>query len=284
MKFSDRLGITTPKSVIQLNDIDSSLRNKLWNVIYFLVIIPLEDEINNDLSFTRFNDFFISLWHNFFEKPIDTIPTDKFSVISIVRDYFFNTEWFNVYNIVDFIYVKLDTIDKDEFKESINKVLASELSAYRYVGKELIQLTDKNEIMEIEDVLLNSESHNFQGVKLHIEHSLRILSNKEKPDYRNSIKESISAVEAAAQILTGDKNAELGKALTLLKSRIDLHGALEQGFKKIYGYTSDSSGIRHALLEKDNLDIEDAKFMLVSCSAFINYLIVKTEKVGLLKR
>lgn len=50
-------------------------------------------------------------------------------------------------------------------------------------------------------------------------------------------------------------------------------------FAALYGYTSDSGGIRHSLLEDDiSVSFEDAKFMLVSCSAFINYLKIKIEK------
>jgi len=42
------------------------------------------------------------------------------------------------------------------------------------------------------------------------------------------------------------------------------------------GYTSDKGGIRHGLKEEDhNVDIDEARFMLVTCSAFVNYLISK---------
>ncbi|MGQ9708742.1 MAG: AbiJ-NTD4 domain-containing protein, partial [bacterium] len=34
-------------------------------------------------------------------------------------------------------------------------------------------------------------------------------------------------------------------------------------------------------LDEPNLSFEDAKFMLVSCSAFINYLITKAAKAGI---
>jgi hypothetical protein len=47
----------------------------------------------------------------------------------------------------------------------------------------------------------------------------------------------------------------------------------------LYGYTSDSSGIRHALQDEPNLDFVDAKFMLVACSAFVNYLTDKAASV-----
>ena len=38
----------------------------------------------------------------------------------------------------------------------------------------------------------------------------------------------------------------------------------------------DADGIRHAMLEESNLSYIDAKFMLVACTNFINYLIEKT--------
>ena len=34
-------------------------------------------------------------------------------------------------------------------------------------------------------------------------------------------------------------------------------------------------------MDEPNLDQEDAIFMLVSCSAFTNYLIVKADKAGI---
>lgn len=48
--------------------------------------------------------------------------------------------------------------------------------------------------------------------------------------------------------------------------------------KKRYGWTSDTPGIRHALMTEPDLHVEDAKFMLVACSAFINYVIAKAAR------
>jgi len=107
---------------------------------------------------------------------------------------------------------------------------------------------------------------------------LTISSN---PDYRNSIKESISAVESLAKILSNNASDTLGSALSKIKKKLKIHKALEQGFKNIYGYTSDDGGIRHALTEESTSDAEDAMFMLVSCSAFINYLITKAHKADI---
>jgi hypothetical protein len=70
----------------------------------------------------------------------------------------------------------------------------------------------------------------------------------------------------------------LSQAIKVITDKIELHPDLKEAFYKLYGYTSDAKGIRHSLMEKPDLDFEDAKFMLVTCSAFSNYLKEKARK------
>lgn len=81
-------------------------------------------------------------------------------------------------------------------------------------------------------------------------------------------------------LITGNRDT-LGEALKKVEGKVAIHAALKKGFSNIYGYTSDASGIRHALLDESNLDFEDAKYMLISCSAFVNYLASKSAKAGI---
>lgn len=109
-------------------------------------------------------------------------------------------------------------------------------------------------------------------VRQHLDAALKHLTDRQSPDYRNSIKESISAVEALCALVTGQDKADLSAALKTLEREVQLHGALKSAFNSLYGYTSDSNGIRHALLDEAQLTFDDAKFMLVACSAFVNYI------------
>ena len=44
-------------------------------------------------------------------------------------------------------------------------------------------------------------------------------------------------------------------------------------FRSLYGFVSDDGGIRHSLLESSSvINYSDAKYFLVSCSAFVNYI------------
>ncbi len=47
----------------------------------------------------------------------------------------------------------------------------------------------------------------------------------------------------------------------------------------MYNWTSQDGGIRHANSDEEiTISFEDAKYMLVICSAFVNYLIAKKAK------
>src|SRR5205814_4142658 len=107
------------------------------------------------------------------------------------------------------------------------------------------------------------------------------MSDRKNPDYRNSIKEAISAVEATCGMISGKPKATLGDALKVLREKGSVHPALEKAFSAIYGYTSDANGIRHALTEESNLTFSDAKFMVISCSAFVNYLRGKAAELNI---
>jgi hypothetical protein len=109
---------------------------------------------------------------------------------------------------------------------------------------------------------------------------LKLLSNRQSPDFRNSIKESISAVEAQCKIICEEPTSTLTKSLEIIqrRDRVKIHPRLNEAFQKIYSWTNDDGGIRHALSDEQNIDREDAQFMLIVCSAFINYLLVKKLK------
>ena len=139
------------------------------------------------------------------------------------------------------------------------------MSAYRFVGNTISQITEKQEIETIDQALAAANA----PVRTHLQRSLEMLSARQNPDYRNSIKEAISAVESLVSITVGEKGT-LGQLLKKLEGKI--HPALIKAFGNLYGYTSDDGGIRHALMDAESITFEDAKFFLVVCSAFINFV------------
>ena len=78
-----------------------------------------------------------------------------------------------------------------------------------------------------------------------------------------------------AKIITG-KKTDLVKCLKAMD--IDLNGQFKTSMINLYGWTCKQDGIRHGNTEEElKTSFEEAKYMLVSCSAFVNYLIAKNE-------
>ncbi|CAN7655076.1 hypothetical protein LJR153_005066 [Paenibacillus sp. LjRoot153] len=285
MTFSQRNGFSNIRTQLQLNQIDGPLRNSIWNVLvscFWPRILPQAYEYNNQTL-----DLFIrSLWRDFYKIPVDSIPRDLYQAVQIVRNAYFDeklTEWFVIYDLLEFCAAHLSkpsyhtfTVTQEAFISICNDVFIREKSGYRFVGDLITPLTSSHEIEEIE----RSIEGPFAGTSSHIKQALNLLSNRINPDFRNSIKESISAVESTCKVITNNPSATLGEGLKKLEENdVKLHPALKDSFNKLYGYTSDEKGIRHGLVDDDNqLNFDDAKFMLVSCSAFCNYLISKVSK------
>lgn len=279
MKFSERTGKVKTKVDIQTEYIDDELKNSLWNLITIHVINLLNSE--QYLHQSNLKNYINSLWFNHFKEPLDEIPMGNRNITNLIRKRFFNWDYLDIYDFIEFTaiyYTK--NFNNLAFVIDCNSILERELSGYRFVNNILVPITNELEINEIERAINQSDDKNFKGVSIHLKEALNKLSDKKNPDYRNSIKESISAIESICQQITGERNSELGKTLKKMKEILPIHGALEQGFLKLYGYTSDGDGIRHAMLDEDNLEQEDALYMLISCSAFVNYLLVKANKMS----
>lgn len=271
--------------MIQIESMDDDLRNGLWNALTIYdwdIVKPVPYVSKSYLrSSSKREDVRVlvnRLWLHYFKKPIDTLQGSWGDIPSQIRGYFFSCQWNEVYDFIEFVANNHPDQDiNSKFMKRCNFVLERELSAYRFVGGKITQITSEEEIVEIEEALEKAP----KTANIHLKTALALFADRKAPDYRNSIKESISAVEAICKLITDDPKAELGQALNEIEKKTGLHPALKKAFSCLYGYTSDAEGIRHALMDEPNLDSEDAKFMLVSCSAFVNYLITKSSKADI---
>ena len=273
--FSQRMGLGKVKAKMQVNSLDNALRNRLWNTlrIHYLDLMR-----SNFIEWQLMKTLMEKFYDTYFKAQLDSVPDNSTDMYKAINEHFILGFWYGVYDFLEFIVANHPDEERNQsFMEACNEVLETELSAYRFVGKQITPITSEEEIAEIEEALETP----LKTVRTHLEDALKLLSDRKSPDYRNSIKESISAVEAICRLITRKQKATLGQALKEVENKIPLHGALKKAFSNLYGYTSSAEGIRHALLDEPKLSFEDAKFMLVSCSAFINYLVSKASKAGI---
>jgi hypothetical protein len=288
MSFSERYGYKSVRDVIQIESMDEALKNGIWS----LLMIHCWDRANyTDSGGYGRGGYFISnnsnkelyglcvkLWFNYYKKPLDSLDSDWSKVSGWFRSVFFKGEWYEAYDFIEFVSANFvhHKFNKDAFYNGCNHLFEKEMSAYRFINGLITRITEKEEIHAIEKALESQSG----PVITHIRRSLELLSDRNSPDYRNSIKESISAVESLVAQVIGVNTGTLGQLIKKLDAEIGLHPALKTAFSSLYGFTSDEGGVRHALMDKDKNDFHDAKFMLVVCSSFINYVEGKSEING----
>jgi len=265
--FSEKYGYEIPSNVL--------IREKLTEEIVN-AICSVYDMLKEKYKYDKYNSYVYAemekyLWRYFLNNRLEHFG-DIYNGYVIVATNFLEDDnaWYKKLNMIE---KTIHFLRKQNYE--LCNVFIAELNceferlnfAYRIINDCIVEVTSEEEIKTIEIAINNSSN----GIKEHLQTALKLLSQRPNGDYRNSIKESISAVEALVREITGENKLNFNK----LKAKgIILPDSLINSFKILYGYTNDkTTGIRHALMDDTNVpSADEAIFMLVSCSAFINYL------------
>jgi hypothetical protein len=265
VSFSERIGLKKPRETIQLNSMDGQLRMGLYNLLHDRFVggwfTPRGDFGGPGHRAAR------AVWTDFWYQPVDQFSDSPADFHPILKNRVLTGPWNGVYDLLEF--VQLRTV-LDLQPDAVNALLEREMSGYRFREQMIVPVSDNVELAAIDGALSVPEP--FTGARRHIIDALDKLSQKPEPDVRNAITEAVSAVESAARVVAGKHKATLADALKVLEKAGNVHPALKDAWLKLYGYTSDEHGLRHAMTEDPNIDFATAKYMVVSCAAFVNFL------------
>ena len=96
------------------------------------------------------------------------------------------------------------------------------------------------------------------------------------------MQQRLHAVESVARTIDPKASKTLRPAIRSLEAKGVLkHPAFQEACIKLYKYTSDESGIRHALLDERaaDVDLDDAVFMFGACASFAAYLVNRHKQL-----
>jgi len=272
-----------PIKSLQVDSMDADLKTGLWNV--YLSCFVRKIERYRSYGSSDLDKYLDNLWQEHFKYPLEKRDPDYDQTFEIIQKLYSTYTYLEVYNFIEFHtdwnYRILSSLNVFPFIDECNRVLEREYSGFRVIDKHIVPISNQIEIAEINsaaNVGVSLFGAKYKGVNIHLQEAIRKLSDKVQPDYRNSIKEAISAVESICRQLTNENT--LGEALKALeKSGVTINPQLKTGFEKFYAYSNNKeTGIRHAIVDDPEIpDFDDAKYMLVICSAFINLLIAKSK-------
>jgi hypothetical protein len=283
MGFAERMGLRPIRALVQRTDLEEETRNELWNTTYHLTQ-ALRDASQKYQQPEVFDHVTGAIWAWEFKKPRDEQPNDN-AVWSTVKHVILQAEWGDALDLIEAVlnyakrfknYATAEVVP--EFAEQYNNTFEVLLVGFRFINLNLLPIDSDTDLDAISSAF--NEAKPFKGARHHLDQAAKILADRKKSDYANVIKESISAVESVCVEVTGKHS--LGDALKKLKSAgVIIHPSLEAAWSKMYGWTSDASGIRHGSIEAPNADQALAKYMLITCSAFVSYVIETGRKAKL---
>ncbi|MEJ5196505.1 hypothetical protein WF834_10070 [Faecalibacterium sp. HTF-128] len=287
--FSERNRIIHFGDVIQTTEFEYFSRVALCNCMYdfmsniFEVVCSPSYSLYPEYPSSFEAAFCKDMIRNVFHEHDECSQPDSYSWNSIytsVRDVITDAPYNEVLDIIEYICNYLaPRSGAGTIYQKFNDLFEQECIGYRFISKRIVPITDNSEVKEIEQACHTP----FEGARTQLQKALGFLSDRENPDYKNSIKESISAVESVCETIVGsDNGATLGKAVKHLEEHgLKIHSSLREGISKLYGYACDQGGVRHGEGEVEStVTFEEAKLMMVTCSAIVNYLVSEYGKHG----
>ena len=293
LTFSQREGKASLPETLQIGKLSRKFRKNLWKVVETSIsnsqVVAMDARHNNFIVFddsgqgSFWKQCSYSYHFNVLDKNHDEILSDRAGgpneLNDAMREIILGGRYDEILTAVEHI-LRTPEIPK-KLENSIKNVF--EYAPYLLDSSAqpicIIPVTSDEMKKSTKKSLDNINKSELTGAKTHLRSAAREL-NKNK--FADSVRESIHAVEATARQIDPKASKTLVPALNSLeKNGILKHSALKEAFNKLYGYTSDEQGIRHALTDKESADVgrDEAIFMYAACVSFVDYLVSKQRQL-----
>ena len=267
VSFSQAQGYEPLPQPLQLEELSREARVGFWNAFY-------STHTENAHMYGIASDWLNvlrSLHTDYFNDGLDSFdPHDQF-IVHAYKSYFLESDFNKVFDLIIFMVRHPECPNR--FIGGVMATFMEHRLAYVFDYKSLTiyPATTPEEGKAIIEAVRQLDQDGLSGARQHLIEASTLINQRH---WANSIKESISAVESVArEIAPGTRN--LGSALNQLGHRGMLeHPSLRNGLEKLYEYTNEEGGIRHARLNEDasNVGQDEAVFMLGACASFASYL------------
>lgn len=285
VSFAEAEGKMRFPAILEWGQLDQRVRSALWNALHPFFENHLDADLTGSYYLSPLEDIlfreFVERRHSFASDFIYRYHSKE----RCLDDWASIFKQYDYVELFDFLtFILRDPKMPKWVVEDVQAALDKSWSPYRLVRKPptVIPAVSRQEAQTIKaDVEAVFESR-FEGSKVHLQSALDALSVGEN---RAVVREAIHAVESAVRDFTDDPNAMLSRALKKLSGKDGMHPALLSALDKLYAYSSDEKGIRHALVfgENEKVNIEEGIFFVSVCSAFVAYLSRKSTAAKKMK-
>lgn len=277
LTFSQRYGYAPLPEPMRLEEISDDLRREILNAIREII---LKDALPPTFLEEEAKRFVERVLGNILKKAEHEIDSTYSNALSQFAKLTRNSPFNVVLELVEI--VANDGPHTKDFANRVSELFERYAAAYRLDTSQypyrFFPQTSKEQGEAVSGAIETLHESGMEGAATHLRQAAQHINAAQ---YGDSIADSIHAVESVARLLDPKASQTLAPALdSLEKAGLLRHAALKEAFKKLYGYSSDEQGIRHALLDRDSPDVglDEAMFMFGACAPFAAYLVSKHRK------
>ena len=274
LSFSQAQGYEDLPGQLKLGELPDQARTQIWNCLYLELKGSIEFSIIDGRDCVSGNwKGILEVMHCFFDNgALDDWSSDWDVNRKKLRNRIEHDQFNRVFDRLQFI-MRCPGCP-DSFISSLKDIFQICGLAYaidKGPPPTILPAATEEEGTQLVQSLESLQQAGLKGSATHLRAAAQEIN---AGDWAGAIRESIHAVESVARQIDPNASNTLAPALKSLEQQGALHPALKGAFNKLYGYTSDEQGIRHALLEHESAkaDVNEAVFMLGACASFASYL------------
>ena len=272
--FSQAQGYEEIPAPLRLKGLPREARTQIWNLFFAHIsrskntVVPVWlDEIAGP-----WHEILKAKHCDFDHAPLDEWTPEFSKVERSLREDIERRPFNKVFDLIEF--VLRHALCPPTFIKQMQDTFTACGLAYTIDTKRPPAILPTATPQERDTILESLEALRAAGLNASASHLRNASACVKRGDWAGSVRESIHAVESVARQLDPEAAKTLGPALKSLERHGVLHPALEDAFSKLYGYTSNEQGVRHALLDRTAAQVgqDEAVFMLGACASFASYL------------
>ena len=274
LSFSQAQGYEDIPELLKIEELPSTARTQIWNLLY----VHLDSSSKSTAVYYQkyvagnWEKILKNLHCSFDNLAVDDWQTDFEAHRTKLRKHIEGDSFNRVFDRLQFII--RDTNCSSQFIRKLNHVFEKCGLAYTIDESRpptIFPVATPEEGTTLIESLQTLRKAGLEGSSSHLRNAAHNINQK---DWAGSVRESIHAVESVARRIDPKASRTLKPALNSIEKVVELHPALKDAFAKLYGYTSNQQGIRHALLDSATakVRVEEAVFMLGACASFSSYL------------
>lgn len=203
--------------------------------------------------------------------------------------------WQKRFDFCEIIYLKLAYVPDEDFfhyrnqtpftlsdaqtyiEKEIQQLFIDEFFAYEFIKGSVIRKGRKHTVETTDQAQYVMSDNRLQNARIHYSKALGFFRDRKQPDYTNTVKEAVCAIESAGKSLFPQAKAatlgNLAKWFQQKNNNIPMPPTLAKAIDNIYVLRNSGEGVAHGSTNGDEITAAIAEYILSLSASTIIYLV-----------